>query len=170
MGVLSLPRPFVFRAVPEDPHPTPWIRARLSCAMGAALYPDPQWARLSAMWASFYPPNDLDDRTRRTFEGLERTMPAFVSVLLNHRARKLAGRSLAESMPVAERKPSSLRALLDRWRPSLDGIRAAPPTLAFAVIGQARADRTISTREETRLLAELLTGWALRSTIDASVA
>jgi hypothetical protein len=78
--------------------------------------------------------------------------------------------SLAESMPVAERKPSRLRALLQQWRPSLDGIRAAPPSLAFAVIGQARADRTISTREESRLLAELLTGWALRSTIDASVA
>jgi hypothetical protein len=60
--------------------------------------------------------------------------------------------------------------LLVRWGRSLEGIRAAPPTLAFAVIGQARADRTISTREETRLLAELLTGWALRSTIDASVA
>ena len=170
MGVLSLPRPFVFRAVHDDPHPTPWIRARLSCAMGAALYPDPQWAKLSAMWASFYPPNDLDERTRRVFDGLERTMPAFVSVLLNHRARKLNGISLAEAMPVAERKPSSLRALLARWRPSLDGIRAAPPSLAFAVIGQARADRAISTREESRLLAELLTGWALRSTIDASVA
>jgi hypothetical protein len=170
MGVLSLPRPFVFRAAHDDPHPTPWIRVRLSCAMGAALYPDPQWARLSATWASFYPPNDLDERTRRTFEGLERTMPAFVSVLLNHRARKLNGVSLAESMPVAERKPSSLRALLEKWRPSLDGIRAAAPSLAFAVIGQARADRAISTREESRLLAELLTGWALRSTIDASVA
>jgi hypothetical protein len=170
MGVLTLPRPFVFRTSSDDPHPTPWMRVRLSCAMGAALYPDPQWARLSALWASFYPLDRIDAATRATFSQLERTMPAFVPVLLNHRVRRLAGRSLAEVMPVDARKPTRLRELLQTWRPSLRGLRAAPPSLAFAVIGQARADRAMSTAEESRLLAELLTGWALRSTIDTSLA
>src|SRR5688572_24024062 len=50
MAVVSLPRAFVFRIDTEDPHPTPWLRMVLSAAIGAALYPDPQWARLTALW------------------------------------------------------------------------------------------------------------------------
>ena len=55
MGVVSLPRAFVFRLNVDDPHPVPWIRVKLSCAMGKALYPHPQWARLADLWESFYP-------------------------------------------------------------------------------------------------------------------
>ena len=36
MAVVSLPRPFVFRLDMEDPHPFPWIRVKLSIAMGHA--------------------------------------------------------------------------------------------------------------------------------------
>lgn len=60
MGVVSLPRPFVFRVNLDDPHPIPWIRGKLSCAMGNALYPHPQWGRLAALWESFYPTRELD--------------------------------------------------------------------------------------------------------------
>ena len=55
MGLVSLPRAFVFRMTPDDPHPFPWIRVQLSCAFGEALYPDPQWRQLAQVWASFYP-------------------------------------------------------------------------------------------------------------------
>ena len=41
MGVVSLPRAFVFRINPDDPHPAPWIRVKLSAAIGKALYPQP---------------------------------------------------------------------------------------------------------------------------------
>src|SRR5262249_22861091 len=47
IGVVSLPRPFVFRLNIDDPHPIPWIRVKLSAAIGDALYPHPQWRRLS---------------------------------------------------------------------------------------------------------------------------
>src|SRR5262249_54984752 len=46
MGVVTLPRAFVFRTAADDPHPMPWVRVQLSCALGNALYPDPQWARI----------------------------------------------------------------------------------------------------------------------------
>ena len=39
----------------DDPHPFPWIRVRLSTAMGRALYPHPQWARLEELWEPFIP-------------------------------------------------------------------------------------------------------------------
>ena len=56
MAVVSLPRAFVFRLNAKDPHPLPWIRVKLSAAMGEALYPHPQWQQLSETWEGFYPP------------------------------------------------------------------------------------------------------------------
>jgi hypothetical protein len=87
MGVLSLPRAFMFRITEDDPHPTPWVRVRLSCAIGEALYPDPQWRRIAALWNSFYPLDGLDDSTRRTLEMLDATMRAVVALIAQHRPR-----------------------------------------------------------------------------------
>ena len=56
IGVVSLPSWFVFRVNADDPHPMPWIRVKLSCAIGDALYPHPQWRELAALWESLYPP------------------------------------------------------------------------------------------------------------------
>ena len=55
IGLVSLPRAFVFRITPDDPHPFAWIRVHLSCAFGDALYPDPQWRQLAQVWNSLYP-------------------------------------------------------------------------------------------------------------------
>ena len=52
MGVVSLPRAFVFRLDPRDPHPMPWIRVKLSVALGHALYPQPAWEQLGNLWES----------------------------------------------------------------------------------------------------------------------
>ena len=92
MGVVSLPRPFVFRLNPGDPHPAPWIRVKLSGALGAAIYPQPAWARLVELWESYYPIDGLDPTRRETFERLEQTIPTLVSLLVNHRPRSAAGR------------------------------------------------------------------------------
>src|SRR5919201_3290740 len=56
IGVVSLPAWFVFRVARDDPHPAPWNRVRLSCALGDALYPHPQWRELSQLWGALYPP------------------------------------------------------------------------------------------------------------------
>ena len=44
----------------------------------------------------------------------------------------------------------------------------AAPTLAFAVIGQARSDGRMSPEQESTILAKLLTHWALSSTLEVS--
>jgi hypothetical protein len=169
MGVLSLPRAFVFRAVTDDPHPIPWVRVQLSCALGQALYPDPQWARLSAAWSSYYPLDGLLPRQRTVLARLEETMPAFVELLLDHRPARLGGSRLVGVLPIAERTPARLRALLDGWNTRGEW-RDARPTLAFAVMGQARADGRMTPEREGRLVAALLEHWALRTTIDTSEA
>jgi hypothetical protein len=164
IGVVSLPRVFVFRVSTDDPHPIPWIRVKLSCAMGQALYPHPQWAQLASLWESFYPIRGLDADRQQLFAMLEAAMPGFVALLVNHRPRALRGKSLGEVMETEQRQPARLSNYWRSWRNSPAKLRNVPPTLAFAVIGQAKADGEIEPEQESRLLAQLLTHWALQST------
>jgi hypothetical protein len=168
LGVVSLPRWFVFRPSGDDPHPVPWVRVRLSCAMGDALYPHPQWARLAAAWSALYPPDWVGDAYRRQLDRLEATMPQFVRLLVEHRPPALRGRSLHEVLPVAERHPERLLALFDAWRRAPAGLVLAPPSLVFSVLGQARAAGRLSPEAESRLVGNVLTHWALRSSLDTS--
>ena len=168
IGVVSLPRFFVFRLALDDPHPTPWVRVKLSCALGQALYPDPQWGALARLWESFYPTGGLDAGRREFLALLEESMPGFVTLLVNHRPAALRGRSLREALGVAGRRPAHLRARYRAWLARPGQMRAAPPSLVFAVLGQARADGALSPEAESRLLRGLLTYWALRSTLDRS--
>jgi hypothetical protein len=168
MGVVSLPRPFVFRLNRDDPHPMPWVRVKLSAAIGEALYPHPQWRRLGALWESYYPPLGLPAATSDLLAQLLESMPAFVSLLVNHRPRSLRGRSLMEVMDLAPRQPARLAALYREWGVDPSKMYRASPILVFAVIGQARADGGISPEDESALLSKLLTYWALRATVNMS--
>jgi hypothetical protein len=169
MGVVSLPRAFVFRGGTDDPHPIPWIRVLLSCTMGSVLYPHPQWEKLAGVWEEFYPVNDeLPERQRELLAVLRRTMPAFVRLLVSHRPPALRGASLAEAFCLPERQPARLAALWERAGGSFDRLRGGAPSLVMAVIGQARADGRLTPEAESRLLADLLTYWALRRTLDTS--
>jgi hypothetical protein len=169
MGVVSLPRAYVFHVRMDDPHPPPWIRVKLSSALGDALYPHPQWARLGQVWESFYPTEELDDANRRLFALLERTIPALVTVLTEHRPPRLRGRSVREVLDTARRQPLRLLALFRCWRRSPQRMRAAPPSLVFAVIGQAKLAGLLGPERESQLVAEMLTYWALRSSWETAV-
>jgi len=168
IGVVSLPRPFVFRLNFDDPHPIPWIRVKLSCAVGNALYPHPQWQKVAELWEAYYPVNELDTERRQLIARIERSVPEFVSMLINHRPRSLRGRSLSEAMSTSERSPARLTALFAAWNNAPTQMYRAPPSLTFAVLGQAKADGKLSPEDESELLGKLLTYWAMRSTLDVS--
>lgn len=168
MGVVSLPAWVVFRINTDDPHPIPWIRVKLSCAVGEALYPHPQWGELAALWQSMYPPDTLRADRQQLLANLEATFPEFVPLLVEHRPASLRGRSLAEVMPLRDRRPQRLASLFRAWRGSTEQLREAPPSLAFAVLGQARALGILTPERESRIVGSLLTYWALRSTLDMS--
>lgn len=168
IGVVSLPRAFVFRASLEDPHPMPWIRVKLSAALGNALYPHPQWERLARLWEALYPAAALSRASRRVLDALEATMPDLVRLLIEHRPASLRGSTLPEVMRTGERQPERLAAVYRAWRSRRLHVRDAPPTLVFAALGQARNDGTLSPEEEGDALADLLKHWALLSTIDTT--
>ncbi|MFI6015240.1 hypothetical protein ACIBAG_41810 [Streptomyces sp. NPDC051243] len=165
MGVVSLPRRFVFAVVPDDPHPMPYIRVRLSCALGDALYPHPQWRALASLWSALHPPAPLPRNLMLLLEALESTVPRFVDVLLNHRPPTLGGLRLADVMPLASRRPEQLLARHRYWTRRPELLRRAPPTLVFAVLGQARAAARITPEVESLLLGDAITHWALAGTL-----
>jgi len=170
IGVVSLPRPFVFRINLDDPHPFPWIRVKLSCAVGRALYPDAQWNRLAALWQAMYPTATLKPAQRALIQLLEKTMPAFVRLLIEHRPKSLRGRALGEVLTRPSRTPAQLRELMGEWRTEPMKMCDVAPTLALAVLGQARVDRAISPEREAATVARLLTHWALSRRLNRAAA
>ena len=168
MGVVSLPRPFVFRLNPGDPHPAPWIRVKLSGALGDAIYPQPAWARLVKLWESYYPIDGVDPNQRETFQRLEQTIPRLVGLLVHHRPRALRGDSLVEALDTCELEPARLRMQLGHWRTAPWEMYRARPIVALAAIGQGRADGAITPEEESTVAGKLLSHWALESTLEAA--
>ncbi len=168
MGVVSLPRAFVFRLDERDPHPMPFIRVKLSAGLGQALYPQPIWQQLVELWESYYPPHGLDSGHHGILQMLERTIPALTTLLIHHRPMALHGQSLIEGLDLPQLQPGQLRSHLQRWRSEPQEMYKARPILAFAAIGQGRADDAISPEEESLVLGKLLTHWALTSTLDAA--
>jgi hypothetical protein len=156
ISLVSLPRAFVFRPSENDPHPVPWIRVLLSCAIGDALYPDPQWNRLAAVWREMYP-GELPE--------LENGLPGVVRVLIEHRSPALRGRALGDVLHDPRVRREALLRRFATWRADPGEVDRAPPTLAFAVLGQARAGGLLSPEEEARLLHRLIVTWAVTSTL-----
>lgn len=165
MAVVSLPRPFVFRLDMEDPHPFPWIRVKLSIAIGKTLYPGSQWDRLNAVWERLYPRAGLPAQILQWLRRLERVMPAFVSLLINHRPRSLRGRRLRDVLPTDERTPQKLRTWFSEHRAKWPRWLGTSPTGTMAVIGQARLDDRLNSTDERELMKRLLTTWSVRSAL-----
>lgn len=168
MAVVSLPPVFVFRENKDDPHPTPWIRVKLSCEVGNLLYPHPQWARLSSLWDQLYPTDRLAPSQRDELRGILRTMPAFARLLAGHRPHSLRGARLADAFPLAERQPAKLAALADAARRDPSVFRRMRPAMVFAVMGQGRVSGLLGPEVESELLSRLLTEWAVKSALDQS--
>jgi hypothetical protein len=168
ISVVSLPRPFVFGIDLNDPHPPPWLRVKLSAAMGEALFPHRQWGRLATLWEELYPPLGIDQAPLTLLRRLEAQMPAFVSLLLNHRPARLGGRSLPEVLRTAAHAPERLTAVFASWLSNPAGMYRERPTTVFAALGQASANGLLTPEDESTLVGKLLTFWALKTTLDTS--
>jgi hypothetical protein len=166
IGVVSLPRAFVFRVSREDPHPFPWIRVMLSARIGSVLYPHPQWERIATLWASFYPLEPERGEKRTVIDTLLATMDSFVSVLVNHRSPALRGQPLRAVMHTDERTPAALTALWRSWQRRPQDARRAAPTILFATIGQARANGELTPERESELVRQHLAHWAVKDSLE----
>jgi hypothetical protein len=146
----------------------PWVRVLLSCAIGDRLYPDPQWARLAATWRAMYPLAGVRPQLAATISQLRRTMPDLVSVIVEHRPPRLRGLSLGEVLRSPELHREALLERFSAWEADPAEMFLAPPTVAFAVLGQARASGRLSPERERRLLGRLIRSWAVRSSLETA--
>jgi hypothetical protein len=165
MQVVALPRAFVFRIHPTDPHPFPWIRVKVSCAIGHALFPDVQWGELATLWSSYYP---LDASTPAVVRALDAHTSTLAEMLASHCPPSLRGLSLREALQAQERTPQRLRGLFRSWSDDITAMAVAPPTLAIAALGQAKFEGQLSPAEEGDLHAKLLQAWALAGAVSVS--
>jgi hypothetical protein len=168
ISLVSLPSAFVFRRSDGDPHPTPWLRVKLSCALGAALYPDPCWSRLASAWEAFYPKSGAPPRERAELSRREQLIPRLCAALLEQQLPALGGARLHDILRRSNRHPAGSGAHSSSWPRSLASLRRAPPTLAFAALGSAREAGLLGPEGEAELLASLLEHWALKSALGRS--
>ncbi len=168
IGLVSLPRGFVFRPSHDDPHPMPWVRVLLSCAIGDRMYPDPQWQRLAATWRAMYPITGVRPQVADIIAELRTTMPELVSLLVGHRPELLRGRALGEVLRNPDLDRTALLRRFSSWETDPSRMVQAPPTVAFAVLGQARASGRLSPERENQLLRRLIASWAVRSSLDTA--
>ena len=168
LAVVSLPRFFVFRPPGDDPHPMPYLRVLLSAAIGDALYPHPQWAAVADTWQALL---SRSTACRPSAAGSRRGGRGRPSPdggrMASHRPPALRGR---RARPTSCRWPNGVPSgcsACTRVGPGDLGVLARqPPTLVFAVVGQARAAGRITPTQESRLLSDVLSAWAVRSSLD----
>jgi hypothetical protein len=165
IALTSLPRGFVFRPSDDDPHPMPWVRVLLSCAIGDRLYPDRQWRQLATTWCAMYPLAGVPPELRATIAELRATLPEFVTLLVEHRPPRLRGLSLAEALQSPHVHRTALLRRFASWDGNPERMELTPPTVAFAVIGQARASGQLAPGRESALLRRLIRVWAVRSSL-----
>lgn len=168
IAVVSLPRPMVFRLDAVDPHPIPWLRVKISCAIGNRFYPHPQWSQLAQVWQTLYPVAGLERNVASVIEKCERVLPAFANLLFTHQPVTLRGKRVGEVLTTQGMRPEQLRAAFRAWRARPDLVRTVNPCYVFAAIGQARADGQITPEVESQALSRMLNYWALRSALDTS--
>ncbi len=168
IGVLSLPRPFVFKVSWNDPHPFPWIRVILSCRIGAQLYPDDQWQRIEQLWMNLYPPTNINTQTSKVIHILLETADTFADLLIKKRFISLQGRRLPDCLGVANKNPDKLRRIWEEHENSTTEIDKLKPTFAFAVLGQAKVDGKLFARNEDKIISALLQNWAVRRSLSCT--
>ena len=151
-----LPRVFVFRLSLDDPHPIPWIRVKLSCAIGPSALSSPAMGEarhtvgivLSARGIGRPDGGSYSRFSKRRCRVSWRCWSTIVRALC-------AANRWARSWQTEQRQPARLSNYWRAWRRSPAKMGKASPSLAFAVIGQAKSDGQITPEEESSLLAKL---------------
>jgi hypothetical protein len=162
MGVVALPKYFQFRLDMDDPHPAPYVRVKLSCAFGRALFPHMQWDSIWQMWQTFYPTDELPADKKELLTMLDAEERNFVQLVLGFKPEVLKGKQVAQMFPYAQRQPAMLQQLFSQWQTNSSLMNKAVPTLVFAVLGQAKYNQVINAIEENRLLTQQLRNWAYK--------
>ena len=89
-------------------------------------------------------------------------MPALARLIVEHRPERLAGQTLRDALVLDALRPEQLVRTYARWRAAPRRGADLRPCVLLAALGQARVCGRLSAGEESRVLEQLLSHWALR--------
>lgn len=136
----------VYRVIPGDPHPFPWVRVMFNAALCRSWYGHGPWDRIAASWAGRHDP----DRAPREGGGLARASLAAMADIVN----------------VCTRAP--MRAFGGRPLTAIADPRRASPGALARFAQQAGASLTTSSYLERRESIRILTWLATRALMDSA--
>jgi hypothetical protein len=152
---------FTFHDQPGDPHPMPWLRARLSIAFGAAAMPHSLWAGLHALWQRLYPVEEAPKPTQRMLARLEPSIADVAELVARKSLPILGGRTLASALGSHRVSPATLLPRLEGLiRAIRTGHGAIAPCVVLGAVTLARHRGLVSPFEENHLLELSLRRWA----------
>lgn len=160
MGVVTLPKYFQFRLELDDPHPAPYMRVAISCAFGELLFPSAAWKNIWDLWQQFYTLGDLPKEKVILIEALLELRTDFINLVHFHKVKSLKGKTVGSIFPIQERQPEKLGQIFQHWEKHPFLMKKAPPTLVFAVLGQAKFNGEVSPIKESKMLTQQLRNWA----------
>jgi hypothetical protein len=135
--------PYVYRIIPGDPHPSPWIRVMFNAALCRSWYGRGAWDRIAATWAARHPP-------ARAGEG--------------GRLARLSMTALGDIVDVCTRAP--MRAFGGRPLTALIDPRRVSPRELASFAQRAGPSMLTSSYLERRESIRILTWLAIRATLD----
>jgi hypothetical protein len=149
-----------FHDSPADPHPMPWVRARLSAAFGQAAFPHPIWRELDAHWLALYPLQRAPRAARALLAAILPSIPVVARLFARSELPALGGRTFPELLGAASTAPGLVIPRLASVATRAAALRRLSPCRAFAFIALARYRGLIEAEREESLLRELLGHWA----------
>jgi hypothetical protein len=136
--------PWVYRVIPGDPHPFPWIRVMFNAALCRSWYGHGAWDRIAAAWAARHPPARVPGDAGRLARLSVTALRDIVDVCTRAPMRAFGGRPLTALIDPRRASPRALAAFAQRAGPSM----------------------LTSTYLERRESIRILTWLAIRATLD----
>lgn len=160
--ILALPPAYVFRASPWDPHPMPYLRARLSFEWCRQVWGHGIWDEWDRAWQQLYPLVDAEGPSRSLARTASACLPVVSDVLLTHRFTALNGRRIPDLFNLSLLAPTRIGQIAATAGTGRLDLRPLSPSAQLAVFRTIRDRGNVS--EDT--IDRMMTGWleALAST------
>lgn len=138
LDILALPPRHVYRILPADPHPPPYLRTLLGFECCRQLWGRGIWDGWEEEWRTMYPLGTGVARApRRVLEAFRRELPRLAETLLATRFRPLERRRLSDLFDLRVLHPQRIETIVDAARQGtlrLAGLPAAAHLGVFRVL------------------------------------
>jgi hypothetical protein len=153
--ILALPPAYVFRTSPWDPHPMPYLRARLSFEWCRQVWGQGIWDEWDRSWQALYPLSAASEPSRELARAAATYLPVVSEALLTYRFSALNGRRIPDLFDLSSLAPARIDRVASTASTGKLDLRSLSPSAQLAVFRTIRDQGHLS--EET--IDRMMTGW-----------